>query len=151
MYAAKLLLAEVTDDHSHIEDLSNMMKKHSEENELDDDKPKSYRQMMRTETLRSGTTQIVRNSSSDLTDKSKKQETKVRPDDGNSYEAIAIDQNTERKALQHVNLAATPESAASLTVENKEAVFNAYKTIEKLQEQLMQVFKKNLYKCFFYF
>jgi hypothetical protein len=62
---------------------------------------------------------------------------KIPKEDGNSYEAIAMDQNTERKTLQTVNLTATPESATSITIDNKETVFNAYKTIEKLQDQLM--------------
>lgn len=130
-----MLLVELTDDQTHIEDLSNLLLKHSEENEPDDDKPRSYRQMVRTDTVRSDTTQIIRKVTPDST-KGKKQ-FKSSIEGANTYEAIAMDQNTEKKILHTVNLTATPESVTSINIDNKEAVFNAYKTIEKLQDQLM--------------
>jgi hypothetical protein len=135
MYSAKLLLTELTDDHSHLSDLNNMILRHDDDDLDDHVKPKSHRERVRTETLRSDITQVMRKNTPEFVER-KKKGNRVYDD---SYEVIANDQNTERKPLQNVNLAATPESVASLPIDNKEAVFNAYKTIEKLQDQLMLV------------
>ncbi len=130
MYSAKLLLSELTDDHIHIREMNNMLLRHSEEQDLDDDNNDNNKsRRARTETLRSGQTQIMNRRITP--------EQQFMNGNGNSYEMISSDQNTQRKPLQNLNVATTPESIASMPVDNKEAIFNAYKTIEKLQDQLM--------------
>lgn len=130
-----MLLTELTNDDTHIADLSNIVKQ-SLDSEDDDEVniDRRSRPLLRTDTIRSDQTQILHKGTPDM--HVRKQISKTDEDGGvATYEVLASDQNTERKHLQNINL--TPESMNSVPIDNKEAVFHAYKTIEKLQDQLM--------------
>ena len=136
--ASKILLSELTNDKLFISNIekSRSARKVSEELQIDAIEEESDNNMEKSETEIEA--KVPEKENTNVPEKEQAVEKEAMEESQEKmYEVLADDKNTSKKVLDGITLNGSGDDKVSIVQDEQNAAYNTFKTIEKLQEQLM--------------
>jgi len=134
--ASKILLSEITNDKSFISNIGKSTRKASEELPIETIEEESENNTEKSETEID--TKVPEESNTIVPEKEEYPHKESLEDNKEKmYEVLADDKNTTKKVLDGITLNGSGDEKISIVKDEQNAAYNTFKTIENLQEQLI--------------